>query len=475
MPPLIDLHTRTLIDTQPSASAATSNMRGRTVLILCIVFGTLLGCIMISASIFLVRRYKRRKQDTARINLHREASFIAGTPSVMDILSPPQPSRRPSARATRIVLPSPELGSVFRLDMVPAMARRASSMGNPTGRRTPVSRPRSGSAPMPQSPSPHYESLFSRTSTVVATPGPDKDSTPLRVLNPSPHISTSTVGTQLQKPTPIYRAGFNSSRERLVSSTASADSLFSGSTTTPPLSPSGTWSHAGTYKVEYPTDIITAATDRSLNRSLSQQSALIVPSSPHIAVECYEMAPDLVDPEHTPRAKHPLSSPSTETWEPPPGVTGSPVTLSRFPFRFSAAAPSSPGLPGVTYNSHALSSNLRALSPRMSEPHLTVPAQQVYGLGLNQSRSRQSLLGHSTPSLKLKVQHSVSDEIVALAFAPQTINFQAVSDAVHGRLGFQPRRIWSDEGSEITSDSTLLTWLDEQYTKGHTRLLLHVE
>ncbi|CCO28230.1 hypothetical protein BN14_02223 [Rhizoctonia solani AG-1 IB] len=111
----------------------------------------------------------------------------------------------------------------------------------------------------------------------------------------------------------------------------------------------------------------------------------------------------------------------------------------------------------------------------MSESHLSVPSQQVYGLGLNQSRSRQSLPGHSTPALKLKIQHSVSDEIIALAFAPQTINFKAVSDAVHGRLGLRPQRIWSDEGLEITSDSSLLAWLDEQYTKGHTRLLLHVE
>ncbi|KDN51182.1 hypothetical protein RSAG8_00811, partial [Rhizoctonia solani AG-8 WAC10335] len=278
MPPLIGLHTRTLLDTQ-SSSALTSKMPGRVVLILCIVFGTLLGCIAVAMSIFFARRHKRRKRHTATLNMHREASFVAGTPSVIDIISPPQPSRRPSARnAPHLTIPSPELGSVFHLDLVPGMVRRASSMGYPIGRRTPGSRPRSGSAPMPQSPTPHYESLFSRASTAVATPGPDKYDTPLRILNPSPHVSTSTVGTHVQKPPPIYQAGFNSSRERLVS-TASADSLFSGSTTTPPLSPSGTWSHPGTNRMESPTDIISAATGRSLNRSLSQQSALVMPPS----------------------------------------------------------------------------------------------------------------------------------------------------------------------------------------------------
>ncbi|CAE6510740.1 unnamed protein product [Rhizoctonia solani] len=402
MSPLIDLHTRTLLATQPSASASTSNMPRRVVLVLCIVFGILLACLIVAMSIFLARRHKRRKRDTATLNMQREASFIAGTPSVADIIAPPRPSRRPSARTTRIVLPSPELGSVFHLDMVPNMARRASSMCYPAGRRTPGSRPRSGSAPMLQSPSPHYESLFSGTSTVVATPELGKYDTPLRVLNPSPHVSTSTIGTQVQKPAPIYYAGFNSSKERLVSSAASADSLFSGSTTTPPLSPSGTWSHSGTNRVESPAEIIAASG---------------VPPSPHIAVECYEMPTNLVDPELTPRAKHPLSSPPPpERWEPPLGTTGSPVTLSRFPFRFSADGPSPPSLPSITYDPPVL-------------------GHQVYGLGFNQSRSRQSLSGQSTPSLKLKIHHSASDEIIAIAFAPQTINLRAVSDAVRGRLG----------------------------------------
>ncbi|KAJ1308848.1 hypothetical protein OPQ81_004536 [Rhizoctonia solani] len=476
MSPLIGLHTRTLLDTQSSASALTSSMPGRVVFILCIVFGSLLGCIAVAMSIFFARRHKRRKRDTATLNMHREASFIAGTPSVLDIIPPPQPTRRPSARTTsRIVIPSPELGSVFHLDMLPGMARRASSMYYPTGRRTPGPRPRSGSAPIPQSPTPLYESLFSRTSTAVATPGPDKHDTPLRVLNPS-HASTSTIGTQVQKPTPIYRVGFNSSRERLVSS-ASADSLFSGSTTTPPLSPSGTWSHSGTNRIDSPNDIISAAAGGSLNRPLNQQGALIVPCSPHIAVECFEMSPDLVDPELTPRAKHPLSPPlPLELRDPPLGATGSPVTLSRFPFRFSADEPSLPALPSITLDSADPSSHTEVFSPRRSQSHLSVPSHQVYGLGLNQSRSRQSLQGHSTPSLKLKIHHSASDEIIAIAFAPQTINFRAVSDAVRGRLGFEPQRIWSDDqGSEITDDSSLLAWLDDQYTKGHTRLMLHVE
>lgn len=479
MSPLIDLHTRTLLATQPSASASTSKMPGRVVIILCIVFGILLACLIVAMSIFLARRHKRRKRDTATLNMQREASFIAGTPSVADIIAPPRPSRRPSARTTRIVLPSPELGSVFHLDMVPSMARRASSMCYPTGRRTPGSRPRSGSAPMLQSPSPHYESLFSGSSTVVATPEPGKYDTPLRVLNPSPHVSTSTVGTQVQKPAPIYYAGFNSSKERLVSSAASADSLFSGSTTTPPLSPSGTWSHSGTNRVESPAEIIAASGGRPLNRSLSQQSALIVPPSPHIAVECYEMPANLVDPELTPRAKHPLSSPPPpERWEPPLGTTGSPVTLSRFPFRFSADGPSPPSLPSITYDPPVLGSHTEDLTPRISQSsqsHLTVPGHQVYGLGFNQSRSRQSLSGQSTPSLKLKIHHSASDEIIAIAFAPQTINLRAVSDAVRGRLGFEPRRMWCDQGLEITNDSNLLAWLDDEHTQGHTRLMLHVE
>ncbi|CUA69343.1 hypothetical protein RSOLAG22IIIB_03863 [Rhizoctonia solani] len=473
MPPLIGLYTRTLLDTRSSSASASplTSMPGRLVLILCIVFGTLLGCIAVAMSIFFARRHKRRKRDTAVLNMHREASFVAGTPSVVDIISPPQPSRRPSARTVpHIAIPSPELGSVFHLDLVPGMARRRSSMYY--GRRTPSARPRSGSAPIPHSPTPHYESLFSRTSTAVATPGPDKYDTPLRVLNPSPHISTSTVETHVQKPTPIYQAGFNSSQERLVS-TASADSLFSGSTTTPPLSPSGTWSHPGTNRVESPTDIISAAGARSLNRSLSQQSALVMPPSPHIAVECYEMSSHLVDPELTPRAKHPLSPPPP--LEPPLGTTGSPVTLSRFPFRFSVDGPSLPGLPSIADDSPVPNSQAPVLSSRISHSHLSVPAHQVYGLGLNQSRSRQSLQGHPTPSLKLKIHHNPSDEIIAIAFAPQMINFRAVSDAVHGRLGFEPGRIWNDQGSEIADDSSLLAWLDEEYTKGHTRLMLHVE
>ncbi|KAH7343589.1 hypothetical protein B0J17DRAFT_183078 [Rhizoctonia solani] len=197
-----------------------------------------------------------------------------------------------------------------------------------------------------------------------------------------------------------------------------------------------------------------------------------MPPSPHIAVECYEMASHLVDPELTPRAKHPLSSPPP--LEPPLGITGSPVTLSRFPFRFSVDGPGLP-LPSIADDSPVPSSLPRALGSRTSQSHLSVPAHQVYGLGLNQSRSRQSLQGHSTPSLKLKLHHNASDEIIAIAFAPQAINFRAVSDAVHGRLGFEPQRIWSDQGSEIANDSSLLAWLDEQYTRGNTRLMLHME
>lgn len=463
MCPLV-LHTRSLFDT--TSPTPSSNMAQRVVFILCIVFGSLLVCILVALLVYFVRRRNRRKRDADTASLHRESSFMIGAPSVIDI-APPQPSRRPSLRTTtalpRLAIPSPELGSVFRFDLV----RRGSSA---------TSRPQSGAGLIstPKAAAPHYDSLFSKTSNVVASPEPEKYHVPLRVMNPSPLLPRAEL--QLQKPTPAYRAGFHSSRERLVSSTTSADSLFAGSTSTPPLSPPGTWSHPGTNTANSPIDAAPDGASVVLRKSLSQQtSSSLASPPPHIAVESFELS-CLEDSEPTPRAYAPLSSsPPPGRWEPPSGVTGTPVTLSHFPFRFSAGAPSSPGLPSIVLSSPALNPPVPALSPRLSYSRLGAPNSLVYGLGLGQQGSQQSLPGHSTPGLKIKIKHNASDEIVAIAFAPQTINFQAVSDAVRGRLGFEPRKVLTGEGTELTNDAGLWNWLEEQYTKGHTRLMLHVE
>lgn len=261
-----------------------------------------------------------------------------------------------------------------------------------------------------------------------------------------------------------------------MSSSVSADSLFSASISTPPHSPLGTWSHLGTNTVDSATDVISTATSVTMRKSPSQRSALTLASSPHIAVECYEMSPYLVDPDQAPRVQDPLSSPPPLDRLESQAVHGTPVTLSHFPFRFSAGAPTSPARAFSPFACTSPAPQLGARNPRISQPHLSIPANQVHGLGLGKaSRSRQSLPTHSAPSLKLKLQRSSSDEIVAIAFAPQTITFQAVSDAVRGRLGFAPRRVWSDDGVEVVDDSSLWAWLEGQYTKGHTRILLHVE
>lgn len=288
------------------------------------------------------------------------------------------------------------------------------------------------------------------------------------------------------------RVGFDVNiQQRLVTSFASAESLFSGNTTTPPLSPPSTWSHTGTNGVNSSTGN-DSSTSIAIHRSLSQQSVTSHTSSPHIAVECHEMSSYLMDTEHAPHvppaAQEPLSplpplERSRSAEELAFGAIGTPLTLSHFPFRFSNTGPTSPGLSSIMYGSPIPSSNIDVHNPALGHLLLTVPTAQGHGLGFLNSGSACSLPAHSTSSLKLKIRHGASDQIIAIAFAPQSIDLQCVREAVHARLGFHPRRVWSKESLahdenrevEIVDDATLWSWLDEQYTKGHTRLMLQVE
>lgn len=488
-----------------SAAAAESqsptSTAERVVFILCIVFGSLLGCTLVAMAVYFTRRHKLKKHKAEAVTLRREASFQAGTPSVIDIISAPRPARRPSTRANtpipRLAIPSPELGSVFRLDAVSNIMRRASSRRSAqrlsAGPNELSSTPTS--IPTPRASSPRHESLFSTGSTLVASAGPsDKFDMPLRVINPSPHAPLHTITSQLQKPNPVYRGSPTPSRERLVTSFASADSLFSAgnTTTTPPLSPPGAWSHTGTNEANSPTEFNSSATSITIHKPSSQQSATSFTSSPHIAVECYEMSSHLMDSEHAshvlPVAQGPLSSlppleRSRSAEELAFGAIGTPLTLSHFPFRFSNATPISPGLSSIAYGSPVPSSNVDVHSPALGHSSLNVPTSQGHGLGFLNSGSAWSLPAHSTPSLKLKIRHGASDQIIAIAFAPQSIDFQSVREAVHARLGFHPRRIWSNESLphgkckqvEIVDNASLWSWLDAEYTKGHTRLMLQVE
>lgn len=504
MSPFI-LHTHTLFDAGRSSNDTTppvsdsqppATMAERVVFILCIVFGSLLVCVLSGLAIYCARRRKHKNRSTATLTLRREASFQAGVPSVIDIIPPsqPTPARRPSAGRTRtasppprIVIPSPELGSIFLFDSVSNMMRRGSSARS-TQRLSTGSAPRSSSTPtpvpMPKPTSPRHQSLFSMGSTLVGPASPhDKYDMPLRVINPSPLTPLNTNTSQLSKPNPIYRGIPSPSRERLVTSTASADSLAS----TPPLSPEATWSQQGTFTAGSPTDVIPPGASVAVRKTLSQQSMSSMASSPPMAVECLEQSPYLVGLEYTPfvpPVTRQASSPplgqcrSGDEVLHAPAALGTPVTLSHFPFRFSATGPGSPGLPPVGFGSPAPSANVGAHNPPTSHSLLSVPSAQRHGLGfLNNGSSRS--LSHSTSALKLKIRHTASDEIVAIAFAPRTINFRAVCDAVHARLGFQPQRVWSEDGPDkhvaIVDDASLWSWLDEQYTKGHTRLILQVE
>lgn len=282
-------------------------------------------------------------------------------------------------------------------------------------------------------------------------------------------------------------------QQRLVTSFASADSLFTGNTTaTPPLSPPGAWSQTGTNEVHSPTEFNSFATSVVIHKSLSQRSTTSINSSPHIAVECYEMSPYLMGSEHAshvpPLPQGPLSSlvpleRSRSAEELAFGAVGTPLTLSHFPFRFSNVAPVSPGLSSIAYGSPVPSSNIDIHSPALGRYSLNAPTAQGRGLGFLNTGSAWSLPAHSTPSLKLKIRHGASDQIIAIAFAPQSIDFQSVCEAVHARLSFYPRRVWSNESLphgkcrqvEIVDDASLWSWLDEQYTKGHTRLMLQVD
>jgi hypothetical protein len=208
-------------------------------------------------------------------------------------------------------------------------------------------------------------------------------------------------------------------------------------------------------------------------------------SSPRMAVECFEPSPYLAGLDCTPFVPPPSQAHLSSSLgrcrsadEVLHGTVGTPVTLSHFPFRFSHTGASSPGLSSVGFGSPVPSSNIGIHSPAATHSFLNVPTTQRHGLGFLSNDSKWTL-PQSTPSLKLKIRHTASDEIIAIAFAPQAINFQAVCDAVRARLDFQPQRVWSDDGEskhvEIVDDVSLWSWLDEQYTKGHTRLILQVE
>lgn len=167
-------------------------------------------------AVYFTRRHKHRKHKAEAANLRREASFQAGTPSVIDMISAPRPARRPSTRANtpipRLAIPSPELGSVFRLDTVSSIMRRASSRRSAQRLSTGPNDLRP--TPTPRAPSPRQESLFSTGSTLIASAGPsDKFDMSLRVINPSPHAPFNTITSQLQKPNPVYRGSPTPSRE----------------------------------------------------------------------------------------------------------------------------------------------------------------------------------------------------------------------------------------------------------------------
>lgn len=239
MSPLVPSHSHTFLDMRSSAAAPAESQpptttAERLVFILCkyialgrgcgwliyllgIVFGSLLGCMLLTMVVYFTRRHKHK---AAAVNLRREASFQAGTPSVIDLISAPRPARRPSTRATtplpHLAIPSPELGSVFRLDAVASIMRRASSRRSAqrlsAGPNDLSSTPTP--TPMPKASSPRHESLFSTGSTLVASVGPsDKYDMPMRVINPSPHMPLDTITSQLQKPDPVYRGSPAPSRE----------------------------------------------------------------------------------------------------------------------------------------------------------------------------------------------------------------------------------------------------------------------
>lgn len=470
--------THTLLDVdqyaeQPTASAPTTMQR--TVFILCIVFGSLLGCVLIGTVGYYTRRYIHRRQLDKEERLRRDASFLVGAPSTYRASAPlttpafARRSRRPSARPrppratsiNRLAIPSLELGSVFRID--PASMRRASSA-------TTVAPIHEDSPPMPERPlpprvtSPRRQPLSSNDPIRVGQSSPpafDRYHVPLRTINPPlTSLHAPTITTQLQKPNPVYRASPSPSRERLVGSTASADSLAS----TPPLSPEATsHSQRGTPMTTGPAHVITPVPSiQAMRKTLSKQSMSSLEYTPFVLPAVQEQDPRLPRPPSPPVLNRARSA--DEVLRGSRGV-GTPVTLSHFPFRFSHTGnASSPGLASVRSGSGG---------GRQSPPSAFMP-QRHGGPGLNTKASAWTL-PHTAPPLKLKIRHVASDEIIAIAFAPHTITFAAVCDAVRTRLGFRPRRVLRDDNVQISDDDGLWSWMDEQYTKGHTRLMLQVE
>jgi len=473
---------RSASGTGPPASAAPATKNQRVVFILCVVFGSLLVCALAATAIYLTRRWMRKRQQARAMALHRDASFLAGTPSVMGTLlgtgapltTPAQAkrARRGRTRTTsgplsRLALPSPELGSVFRLDST--LLRSSSTATTPAMPTEPLP-----SEPMPalKHTSPRNQPLFSNGSTLVGSPPFDKYDMPLRVMNPLPLTSPNTNITQLQKPNP--------SRERLMRTTASADSLAS----TPPLSPEAT-SHPrqGTFTLTSLTTGPRTPAPSVVHKTLSKQSMSSSTSSQRTGKAVEVESPYLTGLDYTP-----FVLPTVQESSPPPPLgrcrsadevlhapVGTPVTLSHFPFRFSHKATSSPSIPSAGLPP-APSSNFEAQNPAAAHSSPNVPSSQRRGPGLMNNNGGAWTLPHSMSSIKLKIRHAASDEIIAIAFAPHMVNFRAVCDAIRTRLGFRPRRIWSDDGNvEIIDDTSLWSWLDEQYTRGHTRLILQAE
>ncbi|KAG9099160.1 hypothetical protein FRC06_005584 [Ceratobasidium sp. 370] len=384
---------------------ATPTKNQRVVFILCIVFGSLLVCALAATAIYLTRRWAHKRQQAKVMALHRDASFLAGTPSVMGIvgapLTTPAQTKRPrrgrtrttSGPLSRLALPSPELGSVFRLDST--LLRSVSGTTTPAT----TSEPLPPSEPMPalKPTSPRNRPLFSNGSTHVGSPPFDKYDMPLRTLSKqsmSSSASSQRTGKAVEVESP-YLTG-----------------------------------------LDYTPFVLPTVRE----------------SSPPPPLGRYHSADEV------------LRAPS-----------GVPVRLSHFPFRFSHKPTSSPSIPPTSLPP-VPGSNIGAQNPAAAHSSPNVPSSPRRGLGFMNNNASAWTLPHSTSSLKLKIRHAASDEIIAIAFAPHTVNYRAVRDAIRARLGFRPRRIWSEEGNvEITDDTSLWSWLDEQYTRGHTRLILQAE
>lgn len=223
-----------------------------------------------------------------------------------------------------------------------------------------------------------------------------------------------------------------------------------------------------------------------MHKPLSKQSMSSIASSqrqqqqqqPQQRVEQFEPSPYLAGLDYTPFVLPAVQERQEPTSPPPPlnrcrsadevlrgrGSIGTPVTLSHFPFRFShTGGASSPGMTSVRSGSGGAPSPPSAFKP------------QRHGLGYSNNNPSAWTLPHSTPPLKLKIRHAASDQIIAIAFPQHTVTYAAVCDAVRTRLGFKPRRVLRDDNVQISDDNDLWSWLDEQYTKGRTRLMLQVE